>query len=216
MEIQTLPMADIELPPDFEGLRGLAYDLWWTWSASAARLFAWIDPEHWRRYHNPVQLLINVEPHRWQRLAADADFRRHYDSVMQALAAYRSRPCWFEQHSERLNGPIAYFSMEFGLHESLGIYSGGLGALAGDHCKSASDLGLPLVGVGLLYQSGTSARPSMPTAISSTSIPTTTSRGCRCCRCAHPRADCSPCRSISQVASYTRRSGRCRSDACRC
>jgi len=154
MEIRTLPMADIELPPDFDGLRELAYDLWWTWSSSAARLFAWIDPEHWRRYHNPVQLLINVEPHRWQRLLTDEDFRRHYDSVMQALAAYHSRPLWQEQQAARLNGPVAYFSMEFGLHESLGVYSGGLGALAGDHCKSASDLGLPLVGVGLLYQSG--------------------------------------------------------------
>jgi starch phosphorylase len=154
MEIQTLPMADIELPSEVEGLRDLAYDLWWTWSASAARLFAWIDPDHWRRYHNPVQLLINVEPHRWERLLADGDFRRHYESVMQSLGAYRSKTHWFEQYAAQVPGPVAYFSMEFGLHESLGIYSGGLGALAGDHCKSASDLGVPLVGLGLLYQSG--------------------------------------------------------------
>ncbi len=154
MDIRTQATADIELPPEFEGLRDLAYDLWWTWSASAARLFAWIDPDHWRRYHNPVQLLINVEPHRWDRLWADSDFRRHYEAVMQALGAYRTRPRWFEAHAEKVSGPVAYFSMEFGLHESLGIYSGGLGALAGDHCKSASDLGVPLIGVGLLYQSG--------------------------------------------------------------
>jgi len=154
MEIHTLPMADIELPAEVDGLRDLAYDLWWTWSAAAARLFAWIDPDHWRRYHNPVQLLINVDPQRWQRLKGDGDFRRHYEGVMQALDAYRSKVRWFEQYASQIAGPVAYFSMEFGLHESLGIYSGGLGALAGDHCKSASDLGVPLVGVGLLYQSG--------------------------------------------------------------
>jgi starch phosphorylase len=74
--------------------------------------------------------------------------------VMQALEAYHTRPRWFEQHASQLSGPIAYFSMEFGLHESLGVYSGGLGVLAGDHCKAARDLGVPLVGVGLLYQSG--------------------------------------------------------------
>jgi len=154
MEISTLQIADIVLPPEMERLRDLAYDLWWSWSPQATRLFAWIDPDHWRRYHNPVQLLINVEPDQWRRLLSDQEFRRTYDSVFQSLDAYRARPRWFAQHSERLPGPVAYFSMEFGIHESLGIYSGGLGVLSGDHCKAASDLGVPLVGVGLLYQSG--------------------------------------------------------------
>jgi starch phosphorylase len=154
MEIRTLHVADIELPPEMLQLRELAYDLWWSWSPAATRLFAWIDPDHWRRYHNPVQLLINVEPHQWARLLADAEFVRSYQAVIEAWREYRARPRWFAQQGGRLAGPVAYFSMEFGLHESLGVYSGGLGVLAGDHCKAASDLGIPLVGVGLLYQSG--------------------------------------------------------------
>jgi starch phosphorylase len=154
MHIPTLQVADIVLPPEMERLRDLAYDLWWSWSPQATRLFTWIDPDHWRRYHNPVQLLINVEPHHWERLLADPEFRRAYDAVVQALDTYRARKRWFEQAGHRLSGPIAYFSMEFGVHESLGVYSGGLGILAGDHCKAASDLGVPLVGVGLLYRSG--------------------------------------------------------------
>jgi starch phosphorylase len=153
-EIRTLQVADIELPQGMERLRELAYDLWWSWNPQATRLFAWIDPDHWKRYQNPVQLLINVEPHHWERLLADPEFVTAYESLIQAFDAYRTRPRWFAQHAERLSGPIAYFSMEFGLHGSLGIYSGGLGLLAGDHCKAASDLGVPLIGVGLLYQSG--------------------------------------------------------------
>ncbi len=154
MEIRTLHTADIELPPSLERLRDLAYDLWWSWSPLATRLFAWIDPEHWRRYHNPVQLLINIEPQQWMRLLSDPEFRRTYENVILALDEYRSRSRWFDQEGRLLPGPVGYFSMEFGIHESLGVYSGGLGVLAGDHCKAASDLGVPLVGVGLLYRSG--------------------------------------------------------------
>jgi glycogen phosphorylase len=154
MNIPTLQVADIVLPPEVERLRDLAYDLWWSWTPAATRLFTWIDPDHWRRYHNPVQLLINVEPHHWDRLLADPEFRRAYDAVVNALDAYRSRKRWFDQAGHELSGPIGYFSMEFGINESLGVYSGGLGILAGDHCKAASDLGVPLVGVGLLYRSG--------------------------------------------------------------
>ena len=76
MDIRTLHTADIELPPSLERLRELAYDLWWSWSPLATRLFAWIDPEHWRRYHNPVQLLINIEPQQWMRLLADPEIGR--------------------------------------------------------------------------------------------------------------------------------------------
>jgi starch phosphorylase len=154
LRIPTLQIADIELPEGKERLRDLAYDLWWSWSPLATRLFTWIDPDHWRRYHNPVELLINVEPHHWTRLLSDPEFRRAYDAVIEALDVYRTRPRWYDQQGSPLPGPVAYFSMEFGLHESLGVYSGGLGVLAGDHCKAASDLGVPLVGVGLLYRSG--------------------------------------------------------------
>ena len=154
MQIRTIQIADIELPHEMERLRDLAYDLWWSWSPQATRLFAWIDPDHWRRYHNPVQLLINVEPQQWARLLADAEFRRTYESVVNALDSYRAAPGWFSDKAHAMGGPVAYFSMEFGIHESLGVYSGGLGILSGDHCKAASDLGVPMVGVGLLYQSG--------------------------------------------------------------
>ena len=88
------------------------------------------------------------------RLLSDPEFVRLYSDVIQALDEYRSRPRWYAQQNASLAGPVAYFSMEFGIHESLGIYSGGLGVLAGDHCKAASDLGVPLVGVGLLYRTG--------------------------------------------------------------
>jgi glycogen phosphorylase len=155
LRIPTLQIADIELPARVERLRDLAYDLWWSWWPQATRLFTWIDPDHWRRYHNPVEMLINVEPHQWQRLLSDPEFVRAYDAVIAALDDYRSRPRWFQQHAgDALRGPVAYFSMEFGLHESLGVYSGGLGVLAGDHCKASSDTGVPLVGVSLLYRSG--------------------------------------------------------------
>jgi starch phosphorylase len=154
MSIRTLHVADIELPPTLERLRDLAYDYWWSWSPRANRLFSRIDPGQWRRYHNPVQLLINVEPQQWMRLLSDPEFVRLYGDVVQSLDEYRTRPPWFAQHGTGMSGPVAYFSMEFGIHESLGIYSGGLGVLAGDHCKAASDLGVPLVGVGLLYRSG--------------------------------------------------------------
>ncbi len=154
MPIKTLRVADIEIPPSLEPLRELAYDLWWSWSPLAPRLFAWIDPDHWKRYHNPVQLLINVEPQQWARLWSDPDFVRTYETVITSWREYHAAARWFDAHKEKLPGPVAYFSMEFGIHESLGVYSGGLGVLAGDHCKAASDLGVPLVGVGLLYQSG--------------------------------------------------------------
>jgi starch phosphorylase len=152
--IRTLPTADIELPPSLERLRDLAYDYWWSWSPIAQRLFQRVDPAAWRRYLNPVQLLINVEPQQWMRLLSDPEFERLYRETIASLDEYRAQTSWFHENAPGLRGPIAYFSMEFGIHESLGIYSGGLGVLAGDHCKAASDLGVPLIGVGLLYRSG--------------------------------------------------------------
>ena len=154
MNIRTLPVADIELPAEVERLRDLAYDLWWSWTPQATRLFSWIDPDHWRHYHNPVQMLINIEPSHWQQLLSDPAFRHTYEAVIRDFDAYHAKPRWFDQYAKQFPGPVGYFSMEFGIHESLGVYSGGLGVLAGDHCKAASDLGVPLIGVGLLYQNG--------------------------------------------------------------
>ncbi len=154
LQVPTLQIADIDLPPEVERLRDLAYDLWWSFNPKASRLFAWIDPEHWRRYHNPVELLINVDPHKWVGLLKDTEFIEAYSQSIESLEASRNARRFMDDRPGFLPGPVAYFSMEFGLHESLGMYSGGLGVLAGDHCKAAADLGLPLFGVGLLYRSG--------------------------------------------------------------
>lgn len=155
-KIPTLHVADIELPREVEGLYDLAYNLWWTWSLEAIELFASIDPEAWGLYRNPVQMLINVEPRHWYPLLENEIFRTRYREVTQDLERYLSDPdTWFARHHGNYHGgPFAYFSMEYGLDQALAIYSGGLGVLSGDHCKSASDLGLPFVAVGLLYRHG--------------------------------------------------------------
>lgn len=145
------------LPEPLARLRELAYNLWWTWHPEAQALFAAVDPERWENTnHNPVRLLHEVSPERLQALAADPDFRARQEAVLAAFDAYmHPAETWFSRtYPEHADELIAYFSAEFGLHEALPIYSGGLGILAGDHCKAASDLGVPLVGVGFLYPQG--------------------------------------------------------------
>ncbi len=156
--IPTFHVTEIELPRDYEQLYELAYNLWWTWTPKARELFSAIDSAKWALYRNPVQLLINVDPRRWYPLLDNEDFRSRYRAVMTDFERYM-RPggeaTWFARHhGEAAAETIAYFSMEYGIHQSLKIYSGGLGVLSGDHCKAASDLGLPLVAVGLLYRRG--------------------------------------------------------------
>jgi glycogen phosphorylase len=154
--IAGLPIADIELPRQVGKLYDLAYNLWWTWNRPARTLFASVDEATWALYRNPVQLLINVEPTHWQTPLGSETFLRHYREVIAAFETYMNAPeTWFERRFPgHVGGPIAYFSMEYGVHHSLALYSGGLGVLSGDHCKSASDLGLPFVAVGLLYRHG--------------------------------------------------------------
>jgi starch phosphorylase len=145
------------IPTRISRLHELAYNLWWSWNAEAQSLYQTIDAALWKRSgHNPVRLLREVTPERLNTLATDRAFLAQYDQVLQAFDTYlQSAQTWFGQtYPELRNQTIAYFSMEFGLHESLPIYSGGLGILSGDHCKEASDLGLPLVGVGFLYPQG--------------------------------------------------------------
>jgi starch phosphorylase len=144
------------LPPPLERLRDLAHNLWWAWSPVARELFVRIDPEKWHAVRgNPIELLSCVEQNRLDALAADDGFVAHLDTACATLDAYMKQKGWFSRRfPEAANATIAYFSMEYGLHESLPIYSGGLGVLAGDHLKTASDLGLPLVGVGLAYAEG--------------------------------------------------------------
>ena len=151
-----LPSA-FTLPDRIQRLGELAYNLWWTWSPDAARVFGRLDYDLWEYLgHNPIRFLRALEPARLQRAATDPEYLAIYDRVFTAFDGYAARnQLWAERvHPELTNRPIAYFSMEYGLHETLPIYSGGLGVLAGDHLKEASDLGLPLVGVGLMYAEG--------------------------------------------------------------
>ena len=155
--IPTLHVTEIELPREVELLYELAYNLWWVWTPQARELFSTIDSAKWGLYRNPVQLLINVDPKRWYPLLENEAFRTRFRAVTSAFEDYMhpGDATWFQQqHAESAGERIAYFSMEYGLHQSLAIYSGGLGVLSGDHCKAASDLGLPLVAVGLLYRQG--------------------------------------------------------------
>ena len=147
-----------ELPARLEGLRKLAYNLWWTWHPEAIELFQRLDRNLWELcYHNPVLMLGRLEQKTLDALAEDEPFLTHLDSVVQRLQSDLSRTSWYHRIAEQNNTgnlQIAYFSAEFGLSEVLPVYSGGLGLLAGDHLKAASDMGLPLVGVGLLYREG--------------------------------------------------------------
>ena len=156
-KIPTFHVTEIELPREFEQLYELAYNLWWTWTPQAGELFSAIDSAKWALYRNPVQLLINIDPKRWYPLLDNEAFRAQYQAVIRDFERYMEsgETTWFaRQHGDARGETIAYFSMEYGIHQSLAIYSGGLGVLSGDHCKAASDLGLPLVAVGLLYKGG--------------------------------------------------------------
>ncbi len=144
------------LPRKLYPLREIAFNLWWTWQQQCIGLFRRLDPRLWEESgHNPVKMLNRIGQEELERVAADASFIAHQERVYRELQDYLRGPTWFQAAHPDLGGHrIAYFSMEFGLTECLPIYSGGLGILAGDHLKSASELGLPLVGVGLLYQYG--------------------------------------------------------------
>jgi len=145
------------LPERLQALRPLAYNLHWAWHHGATDLFRRGDADFWRRSgHNPVRVLGMVEQAQLEATANDEGFLAHLDRVAQDLYEYlRGENTWFDRTQGRSKGPLAaYFSAEFGLTECLSIFAGGLGILAGDHLKSASDLGVPLVGVGLLYQQG--------------------------------------------------------------
>ncbi len=144
------------LPPRIEGLAILATNLWWSWSTDARQVFRRIDEPLWHlTKHNPLELLRRVDPARLAGCAGDPAFLVLYDRTMDAAhRALNSPNTWFRAQHPTLDRPVAYFCAEFGLHNSVPIYSGGLGILAGDHCKAASDLGVPLVGVGLFYTKG--------------------------------------------------------------
>ena len=146
-----------QIPERIARLEELAYNLKWSWDYRARLLFKRIDPDVWKStQHNPVKLLHTIEPARLLAAGRDPDFLREYDVTLKNLdRATRLNDKWFPREFPDLaKQPIGYFSAEFGLHTSLPIYSGGLGILAGDHCKESSDLGIPLVGVGFVYPQG--------------------------------------------------------------
>jgi starch phosphorylase len=155
----TAPDAPLPhpLPPRLVGLTQLAHNLAWSWNREARALFREIDETRWHQLrHNPILLLQQVPAARLEALARHPGFCERYDRVMRWLATERSdEHTWYARtYPELRDRPIAYFCAEFGFHDSVPIYSGGLGVLAGDHCKSASDLGLPLVGLGIFYRDG--------------------------------------------------------------
>ena len=144
------------LPEPLKGLELIAKNMFWAWNPEFEGLFKRIDSDIWSACgHNPVKLLGTVSQESLETLAENQGFLSELNRVVEKLKTYLEGPTWFEEVCEKCPNPvIAYFSAEFGIHESLSIYAGGLGILAGDHLKSASDLGVPLVGVGLLYQRG--------------------------------------------------------------
>jgi starch phosphorylase len=139
-----------------ESLADFATDILWSWSHAADDLWRYVDAETWDRTQNPWLILQNVTNDRLKVLALDKKFKKILQRVTEERRAYFARADWYQRTHPDSNSPtIAYFSMEFGLSEALPLYTGGLGILAGDHLKTASDLRVPIVGVGLLYQQGT-------------------------------------------------------------
>src|SRR5271165_4714549 len=143
-----------KLPTELEPLREMVYNLWWTWEPSARRLFRHLDIALWERTnHNPLRMLQLSRQARLEEVAQDDDFIRDLGIVYKKFKAYLDRPDTYGKQRKQ-GASIAYFSAEFGFHESVPNYSGGLGILSGDHCKSASDLDLDFCAVTLLYRHG--------------------------------------------------------------
>ena len=144
------------LPDALKGLETIAGNMFWVWNADFADIFKRIDSNLWTSCgHNPVKLLDSVSQERFEELADSRHFVHDLKQLLEKLKQYLEGPRWFEKVGPKsTESVIAYFSAEFGIHECLPIYAGGLGILAGDHLKSASDIGVPIVCVGLLYQRG--------------------------------------------------------------
>jgi starch phosphorylase len=150
-----------------EPLVELALDLRNCWDHTTDAIWSRIEPELWDRTHNPWVVLQTASRAKLMALAQDTEFAKQVRELINQRQQYREQEAWFQrEHSDSGLTGVAYFSMEFGLGEALPIYSEGLGNVAGDQMKAASDLGVPLVGVGLLYQQGYSAKSSTPMAAS--------------------------------------------------
>ncbi len=145
-----------DVPPALQPLLEMSHNLWWVWQPDAVELFRRLDRKLWEEvYHNPVKLLGIIEQPKLAAAAQDEGYLAQMRRVYELFKQHLSEQGWYNrQHPDKSKLLVAYFSAEFGLHESLPIYSGGLGILAGDHLKSASELAVPLVGVGLMYRNG--------------------------------------------------------------
>ena len=146
-----------QLPKRIEKLSEVANNLWWSWNTEFLRLFQKIDKDLWEGCNkNPVKFLKQVSQEKLEEASKNIFFLKEYDRVVDNFDAYiNSKNTWFSKnHAKNKDDLIAYFSAEYGLDQTIPIYSGGLGILSGDHLKSASDLGIPLVAVGLLYKNG--------------------------------------------------------------
>jgi glycogen phosphorylase len=155
--VATLKIGDKAITRAAADLRELAYNLWWSWNPPAQQLFHELSPYLWEESnHNPVEVLLWVSGHELRARLHNPEYYNRVTAVMKNFRTYMAaKGTWMQKKAPALkNGPIAYFSAEFGLHECLRIYSGGLGILAGDHAKSASDLGLPFSGITLFYRQG--------------------------------------------------------------
>ncbi len=151
------PLTVAELNELVAGLQKLSRNLWWSWDQEAQDFFFELSPRGWQNlFHNAVAVLREVSEYELRVRLQDADFENHARGVLNNFNAYLNEPnTWGHHHAPQLHkNPVAYFSAEFGFHESLPISAGGLGILAGDHAKSASDLGLGFVGIGLFYREG--------------------------------------------------------------
>ena len=144
------------LPERIQSLRELAMNLWFSWNWDIVRLFIRIDSELWEKsYQNPIEMLAYIPQHKLEEVAQDEAFLASLDRVYQDFQEYVKSKRWFEQnHPDHKDAKIAYFSCEYGIDTGLPVYSGGLGILSGDHLKASSDMGVPLVAVGLLYRYG--------------------------------------------------------------
>lgn len=147
-------LAVAELPPALSRLRELSNNLWWCWHDKARALFMALNPTMWDKCHNPIQVLGQADNDRLEKLVASDEYMRLYNEVLDEFDAYMAKPLQPLSKELTPEQPVAYFSTEYGITESVPIYSGGLGVLSGDHLKSSSDMAVPLVGIGLLYKEG--------------------------------------------------------------
>ena len=146
-----------QLPKSINRLDEIANNLWWSWNSEYLRLLKKLDRDLWENVEkNPVKFLKRITQEKLEKASNDSSFVKEYEKVLKNYEDYMdSKDTWFSKnYPDNKNDLIAYFSAEYGLDETIPIYSGGLGILSGDHLKSASDLGIPLVGVGLLYKQG--------------------------------------------------------------